>query len=204
MISGVILAAGFSRRMGRPKLLVPLGGRPILSLVVDAFEKSRLDELLVVTNNPRGEEWATVKRSRFRLLVNLDSREGMSTSLKLALGAVEGQAAVIGMGDQPLLLPSTIDKVIAEYQSTGGRIVVPVYRGQRGNPVLFDRSIFPQIMDISGDVGAKSVVLKNLDLVHEVNVNDEGILLDIDTPSDLAAAERILARRSLHKGEARQ
>ena len=201
MISGIILAAGFSRRMGRPKLLVPLRGRPILSRVMDVFEKSRLDEFLVVANSSHGEEWDAVKRPRFRLLVNLDSQEGMSSSLKLALAAVKGRAAVIGMGDQPLLLPSSIDSVIAEYESTGGEIVVPVYKGQRGNPVLFDRSIFPEIMKISGDVGAKSVVLKNEDLVREVEVSDEGVLLDIDTPSDLKAAERILAKRGLRERE---
>jgi len=196
LISGVVLAAGSSKRMGAPKLLKRLAGMPIIDHVVDAFCSSRLDEVLVVTNEPVGEALAAEVRPGVRVLLNRNPEAGMSTSLRLGLGAVRGRAAVIGLGDQPLLLPSTIDRIISEYTRSGAMVVLPVYDGARGNPVLFDREMFPQIMAVEGDRGAKSVVSENRDQVREVEVDDEGILLDVDSPLDLARAERKFEERA--------
>jgi molybdenum cofactor cytidylyltransferase len=196
LISGVILAAGASKRMGAPKLLKRLAGRPILDYVVDAFCSSRLDEVLVVTNEPVAEALAAEGRPGVRVLLNRDPEAGMSASLRLGLGEVRGRAAVIGLGDQPLLLPSTIDRIVSEYTRSGAMVVVPVHDGLRGNPVLFHRSMFPQIMAVRGDRGAKSVVSESRDRVREVEVDDEGILLDVDTPADLARAKRKFEERT--------
>ena len=182
--------------MGAPKLLKRLAGRPILDYVVDAFCSSRLDEVLVVTNEPIREALAAEGRPGVRVLLNRDSEAGLSSSLKLGLGEVRGRAAVIGLGDQPLLLPSTIDRIVSEYTRSGAMVVLPVHDGARGNPVLFDRAIFPQIMAVRGDRGAKSVVSDNRDRVREVEVDDEGILLDVDTPADLARAKRKFEERT--------
>lgn len=167
----------------------------MLSYVLDSFCKSQLDEVVVVASEAI-EAVARSGKKGVRVLVNSDPSGGMSTSLKLALGAVRGRAVVIGMGDQPLLLPSTIDAIVSAYITSNAKVVVPVYRGRRGNPVLFDRTLFPQMMKIQGDVGAKSVIADNPDLVREVVVSDEGILLDIDTPSDLFAARLVLEKRA--------
>jgi molybdenum cofactor cytidylyltransferase len=196
MISGIILAAGSSTRMGTQKLTAKLGGKRVLSYVIDSFLGSRLDEVVVVASEGVTRVVPQSLRKRVRIVINSQPKEGMSHSLKLGLGSVRGEAAVIGMGDQPLLLSSTIDAIVKASESRGVGIVIPTYGGQRGNPVLFDRELFPQVMSIGGDVGAKSVVAANPGLVREVDVRDEGVLLDIDTPSDLARAEAVLGRRS--------
>jgi molybdenum cofactor cytidylyltransferase len=185
--------------MGTQKLLKRLAGRPILAHVIDAFCSSRLDEVFVVASEAVGEALASEGAPGVTVLVNRDSEAGMSASLKMGLGAVRGRAVVIGLGDQPLLLSSTIDRIISEYTNSGAKVVLPVRGGERGNPVLFDRVLFPQMMGVQGDRGAKSVVSDNGDQVREVEVDDEGVLLDVDTPSDLALAERIFKERARQK-----
>jgi molybdenum cofactor cytidylyltransferase len=184
---------------GEPKLLMLLAGRPVLRHVLDAFTRSRLGEVLVVANSVTAETISGIDDGKVRVLINPSPQLGMSASLKLAISAVSGDAAVIGLGDQPLLLASTIDALVEEYDRSRARIVIPLFGKSRGNPILFDRSLFSQIMEIRGDIGAKSVVARNARLVREVEVSDEGVLLDIDSPADLDAAQRILAERVRQK-----
>lgn len=196
MISGAILAAGSSRRMGRAKLFAQLRGKPVLSYVLDSFLASRLDEVLLIVGEAAVDSVSRSPHGRARIVVNHDPSEGMASSLRLALQSASGQAIVIGMGDQPLLLPSTLDAMISAYSGSNAKVVIPTFDGRRGNPVLFDRALFPQIMKIHGDVGAKSVVSDNSGLVREVMVSDEGVLLDVDTESDLELVRMVLERRS--------
>ncbi len=93
-------------------------------------------------------------------------------------------AAIVGRGDQPFLTSDTVDRLVEAHRSTKAPVVVPVYHGRRGNPVLFDRSLFPQIMRIHGDMGARSVVRDNESSLLEVEVEDQGVIVDLDTPSD--------------------
>jgi len=195
-ITGVLLAAGLSRRMGKPKLLVRLSGRPILAMTLEAFQSSQLDNLLVVANAATADFLRSEsKDARTRIILNPRPEAGLATSLKLAVSSLDSEAVVIGLGDQPLLFPSTIDALISEHERSGASIVVPVRHGHHGNPVLFGRIHFPEIMSVEGDVGARQVIVSHHDAVREVEVDDEGILMDIDTPADLANANELLARR---------
>jgi molybdenum cofactor cytidylyltransferase len=185
--------------------MIDLQGKPILTHVLNIFQLTKIGELIVVASSGDDHVSSIAARENVRIVLNHHPDEGMAWSLKLAIGAVQGQAVVVGMGDQPLLLPSTINTIIDFYEaSSEAKIVVPVYNGQRGNPVLFDRVLFPQIMRIHGDVGAKSVVMKNASMVKEVLVDDVGVLLDIDNPHSLETAERVLAARRLREREPRQ
>jgi molybdenum cofactor cytidylyltransferase len=132
------------------------------------------------------------------VVVNPRFAEGMSSSLKLGLkyAGREADAVIIALGDQPFVLPTTIDMLVAAYEESKARIVIPTYQGARGNPVLFDKGVFPQMATIRGDTGAKSVVQKNAADVLEVEVPDMGVLVDIDTPSDLDRKMEVRRKRS--------
>ena len=195
MITGLILAAGLSKRMGKPKQGVLLAGRAIIDLSTEVFLSSSVDEVIVIVNQPHPLKRETGPRLRY--VVNPDPSRGLSSSLKLGLQAVKGgsEAVVVGLGDKPLVLPETVDALVAAYRRTGARIVVPVYGGNRGNPVLFHRAMFGFILELSGDVGAKEVIGRHEHEVLELPVKDQGILLDIDTPSDIDKALAFLASR---------
>jgi len=198
LIAAIILAAGASSRMGWPKQTLLLEGVPMLERVLETFRRSKTGKVVVVLGANAREVTRRVKFTQEVVVVNRRFAAGISSSLKLGLEEVqdEAQAAIIALGDQPFVLSSTVDKMIDAYEESGARIVVPRFLGTRGNPVLFDRSLFPQIERISGDVGAKSVVQKNEADVLEVEVADKGVLVDIDTPSDLGRESEARRKRT--------
>ncbi len=199
MISGLILAAGSSTRMGRPKQTVLLAGRPMLEYPLLAFLSSKVGEIILVVQKRSILAGMKVPIKRVRVVVNPYHAQGLSASVKLGVREVSprSSAVVIGLGDKPLVLGSTIDSLISAYGRSGSMIVAPVYHKRRGNPIIFDRGVFPLIEETEGDEGAKSVMRKHEDEVFEVPVNDAGILIDVDTPEDLENAERMLLARSL-------
>ncbi len=129
-------------------------------------------------------------------MFNRDFAKGMSGSLKAGLEALnhESRAVLIVLADQPLLSKKTLDVMVEGYLRTKSHIVVPKFRGTRGNPVLFDRSLFGELKSLTGDTGAKSVVERHPDLLLEVNVEDEGVVLDVDTRRDYDKVRGRLAR----------
>ena len=190
MIVAVVLAAGLSTRMKRPKQTLPIRGNPMLERVLKMFRRSRVDRVVVVLGADAGEVMKGIKFQREKVVINPEYRAGMSSSLRVGLGEVEqdAEAVIIALGDQPFVSPNTIDRLLEGHRASKAPVVVPVYRGVRGNPVLFDRSVFAQLKRIRGDVGAKSVVARNKDRVLQVEVDDSGVLIDVDTPSDYARA----------------
>jgi molybdenum cofactor cytidylyltransferase len=189
LISAVVLAAGSSSRMRGPKQLLKLGQTTILGRVVKTFNDSKVDEVVVVLGgNPRLEKGIQLKGAR--VILNRKSSSGLSSSIKAGLEAVDSssEAVLFGLGDKPFVKAETVNRIIESYLSSGSGIVVPVYRGRRGNPVLFAREFFKELGSISGDVGGKTVIRKHRDRVLKVDVEDEGILSDIDTLSDFEKA----------------
>ena len=170
----------------------------MLERVLNTFRRSNVVRVVVVIGANEVEVRKRVKFADELVVVNPRFAEGMSGSLKLGLKHVgmEADAVIIALGDQPFVLSTTIDRLMAAYEKSRARIVIPTYQGARGNPVLFDRSVFPQIEGIRGDIGAKSVVQKNAADVLEVEVSDSGVLVDIDTPSDLDERMRVRKKRS--------
>ncbi len=187
-VAGIILAGGSSSRLGRPKQLLPLAGRPLLAHTLDNAARSRLDELVVVLGHEAEAIRAQVDfaAARARVVVNDRYREGQSTSLHAGLAALspETAAALFLLGDQPLIGPEIIDAILDVYARTGGSIVMPAYDGQRGNPVLFDRSLWPELRQISGDQGARGVLRAHTREVLEVPMSGAHATQDIDTAED--------------------
>ncbi len=186
-VAAVVLAAGTSSRMGRPKALLRLADKPLLAHVLDSLRASGLTEIVVVLGADADRIREEVPLEGARVVLNPDYAEGMSSSIRAGVRAASpmAEAFLIVLGDQPLLSATTIDALVARRRDTHPRALVPTFRGMRGNPVMLDRSLLPEIEAVRGDVGCRGVLADHADEVVEVAVDDPGILLDVDTPRDL-------------------
>ena len=192
-VAAIVLAAGRSRRMApRNKLLVPdATGRPMIARVVDNVLASGARPVIVVTGHQAAEVEHALAGRKVRLVHAADYAEGLAESLKEGIRAVppEAGAAVVCLGDMPLVGAAVIDRLLAAYDPEEGRtIVLPTFRGKQGNPMLWDRRYFPEILAITGDSGARHLLGRYLDAVAEVEVADEAVLRDFDTVESLAGA----------------
>jgi molybdenum cofactor cytidylyltransferase len=191
-IGAVILAAGMSSRMGEAKQLLRLGENTLLGHAIENVRGSRVSEIVLVL----GHEAETIQQrlaiENLKVVINEAYREGMATSLRAGLSALNPgvDAAFIVLADQPFVRPAIFDRLIdeyrkSEYQKSKARIVIPIYKGFRGNPVLLDRSVFAEVMALSGDVGCRTIFANHLERIVNVSVDDVGILLDVDSKDDL-------------------
>jgi molybdenum cofactor cytidylyltransferase len=195
-ISAVILAAGMASRMGTQKQLLQLGTKTLLEHVLWNVEASHVSEIIVVLGSAAETVRAQIApASKVRIVVNEDFQSGMGSSLQRGLSeiSVESAAVLVVLADQPLVKPATINLLIDEYQRHKSQILIPLYRGFRGNPVLLDRSVFPEVMGLSGDIGCRAIFGDHLENIRKIAVDDAGVLLDADRPEDLAELERIYA-----------
>jgi molybdenum cofactor cytidylyltransferase len=192
-VTAIVLAAGKSSRMGANKMLADFHGQPLLRTTIESLQGSAVDEVIVITGHQRAEVEAAVKGLPVRVFHNPDYAEGLSTSLRVGVTAVQGSDAVlICLGDMPLVQSATIDRLIAAFNPTEHRsVVVPVVRSQQGNPVLWGREHFEKLTALSGDKGARNLIAELKAEATEVTTADEGILQDIDTPEALALLKSI-------------
>jgi molybdenum cofactor cytidylyltransferase len=187
-IAAIILAAGAASRMGRPKQLLDWGGRPLVRVVAEQALAARLDRVLVVVG-AAGDAVATALAGLpVELIKNPAYAEGQSTSLRAGVAALGPQvgAALVLLGDQPFVTPAIVERIVHEWRASGTAIVAPIYRGQRGNPVLFARTIFRELLAIEGDQGARAILAADPARVRAVAFDDDRPLVDIDTPEDYA------------------
>ena len=196
MISAIVLAAGTSSRMGEPKQMLKLGPTTLFQAVLDKVVRSRVNEVIVVLGSSADEIIRRSTLGRAKVVINGDFVEGMSSSLRAGLRALnpESKAVLVVLADQPLLSEKTLNVMIEDYVRTRSPILAPKFRARRGNPVLFDRSLFSELQSLTGDRGAKSVVERHPDLLLEVPVEDEGVVLDIDTREDYDRVKSKFAR----------
>ncbi|MFQ5855539.1 MAG: NTP transferase domain-containing protein [Anaerolineae bacterium] len=185
-VSGVLLAAGESTRMGegQVKQLLPFGGEALVRRVARQALASSLSELIVVIGFVGDEVRRALAGLGVRIVDNPDYGEGQSTSVKAGLDAIdpEAGAAMFLPVDQPFLTSAVIDQLILAYQHMGGPIVLPAYAGRHGAPVLFDRSLFPELAQITGDEGGRQILWQYPDKIVIVPLDSQQPLLDIDTP----------------------
>lgn len=199
MISAIVLAAGQSTRMGAEnKLLLPFRGSTLIEGVVDVVTASRAGETIVVLGHEADRLRPLLAEKPVTLVDNPDYREGMSSSVRAGLGSLSPGAtgAMICLTDQPLLEPEDLDRLMAALESQSGgepkSIVVPVFQGQRGNPVLFSLRHRDEVMAARGPVGGcKGIVKSHPEAVLRVEMGNDHILRDIDTPGDYAALNEI-------------
>jgi molybdenum cofactor cytidylyltransferase len=197
-LAGVILAAGASQRMGRPKAGLRFDGKTFFARVLEGLTAASLDPIVVVVGAHRAA--LTGALGSPDVIVNRDPARGQISSLRLALrhlsapgGAASG--AVIALVDHPLVAGSTVAALVRAAQAADQPILVPTYRGRRGHPVVFMRAVWDELLATPDERGARAVVRRDPGRVCEVPVDDAGILVDVDTPADMAALLARAARR---------
>jgi molybdenum cofactor cytidylyltransferase len=189
-IDGIVLAAGESRRMRYPKPLLKLGGLTFIATVAAAM-LATVDRLVVVVGaHAERIRPAVPNDPRIKVVENPHFERGQLSSLKVGLAATRRDAAavVVHLADHPLVRPETFGALVAEYRRTRKPIVIARCDGHRGHPVLFDRAVFDELTKAPDDQGARMVVNADPSRVTYVDVDDPGIVLDLDTPADLEKA----------------
>jgi molybdenum cofactor cytidylyltransferase len=193
-VTAIILAAGRSTRMGGPnKLLAELGGKPLVRIVAEQALASKAKGVIVVTGHQAELVEKALQGLNVKFVRNPDFAEGLASSVKAGVAAVTDDAdgAVICLGDMPMISAQLIDHLIEAFAPDRGNLIaVPVSAGRRGNPVLWSRRFFNELMTLDGDVGARHLVAKHNEAVAEVPVEGEAAFLDIDTPEGLEVARQ--------------
>ena len=200
-VSAVVLAAGRSTRMGEAKQLLRIDEQTILERTIENVSASRVEEAVLVL----GFEAELIRQKlpaalldSVQVVINENHQSGMSSSLRAGLAAVnlESDAALIVLADQPLVRPETMNLIVEQYRGSDAEIVIPHYQGSRGNPVLLDRSVFAEAMALEGDVGCRSIFAQHTKGILRVDVDDPGILADIDSREDYERLFRTQAKNA--------
>jgi molybdenum cofactor cytidylyltransferase len=188
-VDAVVLAAGGANRFGAPKLLLPLPGptaRPLITHVVDAVLASSVHRVIVVLGASASPVREALAGRDLTLVENSRWPEGMSTSLKAGLAAVcpDADGVLFVLGDQPGLQAKHIHALLEAFARTPADIVYPTFRGRRGNPALMARSTFSALQELAGDQGGRALIASGRFQTLAVEMEDAGVLVDIDTPAD--------------------
>lgn len=212
MIYGILLAAGQSSRMGRPKQLLDWHGMPLVRHVADQALASGLAGLVVVVGAAADEVRAALAPAQntaradgirppyaMHIVENPDYAAGQAGSLRMGLAALPpgARAAVVLLVDQPLVTPELIDRLLAAYAADPeATAIVPHHRGQRGNPVLLAAPLFGELMGLEGDVGAREVLRSHADGVRRLELDDPAVTADADTPEAYETLRAAAATKS--------
>ena len=200
-VTAVVLAAGESRRMGRNKLLLPWGETTVLGQTLGNVRASAVHNVVVVTGHEREQVEAVVRLQRAfwaggdgsaanHLLIahNSDYANGMLSSVQAAVGALAYgcEAILVVLGDQPMVGPETINRLLVAYAATPAGLVAPFAGGRRGNPVLIDRRYFAELLALPADAAPRALLARHPDDVVAVPVADDAVLHDLDLPEQYA------------------
>jgi nicotine blue oxidoreductase len=195
-VSAVLLAAGSGSRFGGGKLLAPYRGRPLIEASLANLAEAPVDETVVVVGDDAGRLRPVCEPYSVRIVENADWRRGQSTSVRAGLVALGPgvRAAVVLLADQPLVGGGAVERLVAAFER-GAEVAVATYGGERRNPVLFSRAVWPLLeAELSGDEGARAVLRRHPDLVTEVSCDGVGDPADVDTAEDLRGLERVHER----------
>jgi molybdenum cofactor cytidylyltransferase len=197
-VAALVLAAGRSTRMGAVnKMLAEIGGKPLVRIAAEQAVASNAKPVIVVTGHEQEKVEAALKDLPVRFVHNPDYAEGLGTSLKAGIAAVpqEADAAIVCLGDMPQVDAALINRLITAFDpERGALVVVPSIDGKRGNPVVWSRRFFHDLMAIQGDVGARHLIGNYAEAVVEVPVAGEAALTDVDTPESLLAVKAEIER----------
>jgi len=191
MIAAIVLSAGESRRMGTSKALLPIKGKPFIEQIIDHLQASKVGKIIVVLGYNPEEIQGKIHHLNVTALVNKDYSRGQLSSLVTALRSLGTEKSrekidgvLVHLVDHPFLDPSLINEMIDQFYTSKKLIVVPSYRGKRGHPVIFSRVLFSEFLNAPLDQGAKPVVHAHRSETLEIPTEDEGVVIDLDTPEE--------------------
>ena len=186
MIVAVVLSAGESSRMGRPKALLPIAGETFIEKIVGALKKADLERVVVVLGHNADEMKRRIEHLPVEILINADYRLGQLSSLQVALRRLEKEpdcdGLLVHLVDHPYIDAKLVQAMIERFYASGKLIVVPRHKDKRGHPVVFSRKLFEELLSAPVDQGAKAVVNAHRADTLELETDDRGITVDIDTP----------------------
>jgi molybdenum cofactor cytidylyltransferase len=191
MIVAVVLSAGESSRMGRPKALLPVDGVRFIEKIVTALKSTRVAKIIAVLGHDADEMRRQIGDLPVTMVVNPNYKQGQLSSLVAAINSIQSSkdsASVDGilvhLVDHPYINPDLVNLMIDRFHETKKLIVVPRYQGRRGHPVIFSSALFAELLAAPLDQGAKTVVHAHRDETLEIDTEDEGVTIDIDTPEE--------------------
>ena len=202
----VVLAAGAGSRFGGGKLLAPLGGRTLIEATLLGLREAPVDETIVVVGNDAEGLRGLCESYGVRIAENPDWAEGMATSVKKGLAACspDADAAVVVLGDQPLVGARAVERLVKAHEG-GAAVAVATYGGKRRNPALFARGTWPMLeAELSGDEGARGFLRRHPEMVTEVPCDDVADPTDVDTVEDLRRLEARGPGKPMNQKEARR
>lgn len=183
-LGAVLMAAGFGRRFGGNKLLIPVDGVPMVERAFAALPPGLFDRAVVVSAHP--SILAMADRLGYLPLFNPDAAEGRAASVRVGLGRLEDMDGVLfAVCDQPWLRRESVERLLADVTAYPDHICALACEGRRGNPAVFPRALFPELLALSGEEGGGKVIRAHRDLLHLTQAADPRELLDVDRPEDL-------------------
>ena len=187
MIVAVVLSAGESSRMGRPKALLPVENQTFIARIVDALRGGRISRIIVVLGHNAEQLRPSIEPLGVEIVVNPAYKQGQLSSLQAAVRLLDKdsncEGIMVHLVDHPYLSPQLVETLTRRFNESASKIVLPVFGGKRGHPVIFSRALFAELLNAPLDQGAKAVVNAHRAETLEVETDDKGITLDIDTPA---------------------
>jgi molybdenum cofactor cytidylyltransferase len=186
MISAILLAAGESKRLRMPKLLLPFGKSTILEQTIDNLLNSRVDEVIVVLGYRAEEMMRKLANRPVKIAINPNYHQGMSTSIVKGLSLVNNraQAIMVALADQPLINSQTINRLIEESLGYDKGIVIPTYQAERGHPIIFASEYKEELLGLKGDIGGRQTIKEHPNDTLEVIADSKAITMDVNTIND--------------------
>ena len=187
MISAIILAAGQSKRMGQPKMLLPWGKSTVIEHVISTFLHAGIEDVIVVTGGAREQVEAVISQHPVQKIHNRDYEAGeMLSSLQRGLGATpnQAQAVLVGLGDQPQVQERSVRLICEAYRESKSNLIVPSFQMRRGHPWLVARPFWDEILELQPPESLRDFLNRHKNDIHYVNMDTESILEDLDTPDD--------------------
>src|SRR5262245_35976882 len=189
MIVALVLSAGESSRMGRPKALLPINGVRFVEKIVSTLKSTNVGNIIVVLGHNAEEIQRKISDLPVTILINHDYKRGQLSSLQVAIRHLESSGSpvdgiLVHLVDHPYINAQLVNSMINRFYETKKLIVVPRFQGRRGHPVIFARALFVELLAAGTDQGAKPVVHAHRDDTLEIDTDDKGVLIDIDTPEE--------------------
>jgi molybdenum cofactor cytidylyltransferase len=199
MICAIVLAAGCSSRMGTQKLLLPFGDSTIISHIVNQFLKSKITKINVVVGHQAEQVTTELSDKPVAIIHNPEYKSGMLSSVRAGIRDIpqDCAAVLIALGDQPSITTNLIDKMVRYFSTTNKKIIVPIYNGKRGHPILFSTAFKNEILTNFDDIGLRGILQAHNSDVYEMIFSDRSVISDMDYPRDY---QREIERYERNKG----